>query len=304
MPASTAKHLSSTDLEDFIKSESMPLMDEVNGSNYGSYASAGLPLAYLFVDLEDPKRDELVDMLKPFAKKHKGKVNFVWIDAIKFADHGKSLGLSGEQWPAFTIQDIAGQLKYPFQGSDLDSKSVGSFLDKFVAGKLQPTLKSEKVPETQDESVYTVVGSTFDEVIYDDDKDVFVEFYAPWCGHCKRLKPTWDQLGDHYADVKDRIMIAKMDATENDVPPATPFQISGFPTIKFKQAGSREWIDFDGDRTLESMIEFVDKTAKNPLDITLPFKGKTTTAAAADPTGSPQVVLEDEHAGHEHHDEL
>ena len=58
---------------------------------------------------------------------------------------------------------------------------------------------------------------------------------------------------------------AKMDATENDLPPSVPFRISGFPTLKFKAAGSSEFIDYDGDRTLESLIEFVEEKAKNDL---------------------------------------
>lgn len=56
-----------------------------------------------------------------------------------------------------------------------------------------------------------------------------------------------------------------MEAQENDLPPSTPFRISGFPTLKFKAAGSREFIDFDGDRSLESLITFVEEHAKNDL---------------------------------------
>jgi protein disulfide-isomerase A1 len=59
---------------------------------------------------------------------------------------------------------------------------------------------------------------------------------------------------------------AKMEATENDLPASLSFQVSGFPTIKFKPAGSRDFIDYDGDRTLESLVEFVEKTAKNSLE--------------------------------------
>jgi len=68
---------------------------------------------------------------------------------------------------------------------------------------------------------------------------------------------------------------AKMDATLNDIPPSAGFQVSGFPTIKFKPAGSRDFVDYEGDRSLESLIEFVDKHAKNPLDPETPFKGSS-----------------------------
>lgn len=57
-----------------------------------------------------------------------------------------------------------------------------------------------------------------------------------------------------------------MEATENDLPPSVPFRVSGFPTLKFKQAGSRNFIDYDGDRSLESLVAFVEENAKNPLN--------------------------------------
>ena len=56
-----------------------------------------------------------------------------------------------------------------------------------------------------------------------------------------------------------------MDATENDIPASAGFQVTGFPTIKFKAAGSREFVDYEGDRSLESLVEFVEQHAKNSL---------------------------------------
>jgi protein disulfide-isomerase A1 len=54
-----------------------------------------------------------------------------------------------------------------------------------------------------------------------------------------------------------------MDATENDIPPQAPFKVSGFPTLKFRAAGTNEFIDYEGDRSLESLVEFVESNAKN-----------------------------------------
>jgi protein disulfide-isomerase A1 len=59
---------------------------------------------------------------------------------------------------------------------------------------------------------------------------------------------------------------AKLEAQENDLPASVPFRVTGFPTLKFKQAGSKAFIDYDGDRSLESLIEFVEANAKNSLE--------------------------------------
>ncbi|CDO75582.1 hypothetical protein BN946_scf184858.g22 [Trametes cinnabarina] len=282
------------EIEDWIKELSVPLLDEVGAENYQLYAQSGKPLAYLFVDPTDEKLEEYLALVKPVAAKYKGKVNFVWIDAIKFGDHARALNLNEAKWPSFVLQDLQKQLKYPYdQGAEITTEAIDSMIARYLDGKLEPQLKSQPIPETQDEPVINVVGKQFEELVLDENKDVFIEFYASWCGHCKRLKPTWDSLGEHFANVKDRVTIAKMEATENDLPPSVPFRISGFPTLKFKPAGSQEFIDYDGDRSLESLIAFVEEHAKNPLDPSVPFGNKTPVEEAA------QVVLE-----HEHHDEL
>jgi len=82
-----------------------------------------------------------------------------------------------------------------------------------------------------------------------------------------------------------------MDATVNDVPPSVGFQVSGFPTIKFKPAGTREFIDYEGDRSIESLIEFVTKHAKNPLDPETPFKGSSSKPEHTEEHGQKHVEL-------------
>jgi protein disulfide-isomerase A1 len=61
-----------------------------------------------------------------------------------------------------------------------------------------------------------------------------------------------------------------MEAQENDLPPSVPFTIQGFPTLKFKRAGTREFIDYEGDRSFESLEAFLKEHAVNSLDIVEP----------------------------------
>jgi len=255
------------DIEQWIAKLSIPYFDEVGAENYATYAESGKPLAYLFLDPSDEQLKDYIAAFTPIAKKHHQDVNFVWIDAVKFGDHAKALNLVEPIWPAFVIQDLGKQLKYPYdQSNAVSPEKIDEMVEAFKAGKLEPQLKSQPIPDVQDEPVFTLVGKQFDEIVYDDDRDVFVEFYATWCGHCKRLKPIWDSLGEHFKDMKDRVTIAKMEATENDLPPSTPFRVGGFPTLKFKPAGSREFLDYHGDRSLENLIAFVEENAKNSLE--------------------------------------
>ena len=67
------------------------------------------------------------------------------------------------------------------------------------------------------------MAKNFDELVTKTDKDVLIEFYAPWCGHCKSLAPKYDELGEKMAE--EAVEIVKMDATANDVP--SDFDVKG-----------------------------------------------------------------------------
>jgi protein disulfide-isomerase-like protein len=67
-----------------------------------------------------------------------------------------------------------------------------------------------------------------------DGKAYFVKYYAPWCGHCKRLAPTWDELGDAMSGTN--VVIAKVDCTVSKSV-CTGAGVQGYPTLKLVQNG-------------------------------------------------------------------
>ncbi|KAI9259600.1 hypothetical protein BDA99DRAFT_513655 [Phascolomyces articulosus] len=257
-------------VQEFIKTNSVPLLDEISASNFGSYAEAGLPLAYIFADSQE-MADPLIEAVKPIAQKYKGKINFVHIDAKKYGPHAGNVGLK-EEWPAFAIQHIDTGAKYPFdQSAEITTKNIEKFVDDYVAGKIEPTLKSEDIPATNDGAVKVVVAKQFSELVLDKSKDTFLEVYAPWCGHCKRLAPIWEELGEavQKQGLSDKVVIAKMDGTENDVPAEAGFTVSGFPTLKFFKAETNELLDYNGGRSLEDLVEFINENGSNDVKISL-----------------------------------
>lgn len=100
------------------------------------------------------------------------------------------------------------------------------FLSDVKGDKLEPYMKSEAIPDNTT-PLKTAVAKNFDEVVINNDKDTLIEFYAPWCGHCKKLGPVFEEVANALRD--EDVAIVKMDATANDVP--SKFEVRGFPTL-------------------------------------------------------------------------
>ncbi|KAG0074534.1 hypothetical protein BGZ90_010684 [Linnemannia elongata] len=108
-----------------------------------------------------------------------------------------------------------------------------------------------------DEHVHALTSETFDSTL--GSKPALVEFYAPWCGHCKNLEPIYAQLGEAFSTKKDKLLIAKADA-DSERTLASRFGIRGYPTIKwFPQGIDAVAEEYNGGRDLESLTEFVTK---------------------------------------------
>merc|ERR1712198_540536 len=151
-------------------------------------------------------------------------------------------------------------LKYKMS-EDFSVDNLKAFLTKMQAGELEPYLKSEAVPDNSGVNVKVAVAKNFEELVTKSEKDVLVEFYAPWCGHCKKLTPIYDELGEKMAE--ENVEIVKMDATANDVPPA--YDVKGFPTLYWVPKGSKKPESYNGGRELDDFIKFISEKATDEL---------------------------------------
>ena len=88
-------------------------------------------------------------------------------------------------------------------------------------------------------------------------KNVFVKFFAPWCGHCKRMKPDWDELMNEFGDSKS-VVVAEVDCTIEEGL-CGEIGVRGYPTLKYWNAGEKKDSpsDYQGGRDLESLRTFI-----------------------------------------------
>ncbi|GMP22667.1 hypothetical protein CsSME_00000588 [Camellia sinensis var. sinensis] len=209
-------------------------------------------------------------MFREAAKAFKGKLIFVYVE-MDNEDFGRPVseyfGVSGDapRVIAYTGNDDARKFVLD---SDLTLSSIKSFGEDFLEDKLKPFYKSDPVPETNDGDVKIVVGNNFDEIVLDESKDVLLELYAPWCGHCQALEPIYNKLAKHLKGINS-LVIAKMDGTTNEHPRA---KSDGFPTILFFPAGNKSFdpITFDSDRTVVEFYKFLKKHASIPFKLQKP----------------------------------
>ncbi len=161
------------------------------------------------------------------------------------------LGVDANTIPALRILDPSNQdlKKYIYYGNlnNLKVDDVKAFVSDFKEKKLKPHYKSERAPRDNSKPVKVIVGSTHKELVNDSDDDVFIKYFAPWCGHCQEMAPIWDELAAELKDVAG-LVIADMDATANEV---EALDFEGFPTLKLYQKGNKTAaIEYDGDRSV------------------------------------------------------
>ena len=82
-----------------------------------------------------------------------------------------------------------------------------------------------------------------------------VEFFAPWCGHCKNLEPHWKQAA---GELKGKVKLGAVDATVHQSL-AGKYGVQGYPTIKYFPAGSKgDAEEYDGGRTADDIVKWAE----------------------------------------------
>jgi protein disulfide isomerase len=199
------------------------------------------------------------------ASQFKGKTLFVNVPSSE-TKVLEFFGITEAQVPTMVLADLgaeSGIKKFPYTGA-VTSEAIAAHVQNFLDGKLKPHLKSEAVlPEDTANDVIVLKGESFADLVLNNDKDVLVEFYAPWCGHCKKLAPTWDELATKLKGINEKVVVAKFDGTANeiDVPGVA---VKGFPTIYFFKGNDKaNPVKYEKGREVDDFINFLKENGHN-----------------------------------------
>lgn len=258
-------------VDNFFKENAMPLFGRLDGDTFDKYMESGNGLVWGLFKMNGKSLDDIErenrPMMTEVAKRFKGTYHFTYTDSEKFKEAVDNM-LSVSEFPAIAVQKKAGdKKKYVHQG-EMSAAAIGKFMDDVIAGRVERRLKSEPVPPARRDSVTVVVGKTLEAEAYTPDKDVLLEVYAPWCGHCKKLEPEYLKLAKKIEkeELTDLIKIAKIDGTANDSP-VDSLEWTGFPTIYFFKAGNPEPMTYDGERTAKGLYKYIKKHATKAQEI-------------------------------------
>ncbi|KAK6786019.1 hypothetical protein RDI58_014544 [Solanum bulbocastanum] len=170
-------------------------------------------LALLFVNFSSDF-DAFKSKYNDVAVLYKGNgVSFLLGDVEAGQGAFEYFGLKPEQAPVIIIMDTEEQ---KYVKDHVEPDAIAAYLKDYKDGKLKPHVKSQPIPEVNDEPVKVVVRDTLQDMVYNSGKNVLLEFYAPWCGHCKSLAPILDEVAVSFESDPD-VLIAKLDSRKHCV---------------------------------------------------------------------------------------
>eukprot|EP01105_Mastigella_eilhardi_P013707 TRINITY_DN311_c0_g1_i1.p2 TRINITY_DN311_c0_g1~~TRINITY_DN311_c0_g1_i1.p2 ORF type:complete len:531 (-),score=197.72 TRINITY_DN311_c0_g1_i1:102-1634(-) len=260
--AYTASLHDTASIREFVKSSSVPLASVFTPENAARYS---LPRVTLFakVDLvKDPSGAKyFLNRMRKAAASFVGKLHFVVVD--KSSPDFAALNF-GEAAVGMAVLTEDGK-KFKADAATFTIEAAKRVAQDFLDGKLEVYVKSQPIPtDNESRHVKTVVGKTVQKEVLEAEEDVFIKFYAPWCGHCKSLAPIYEELAERMSKFKT-LKIVEYDATENDVPPM--FSVRGFPTVYLLKANDKAHpVAYEGEREADAMESWLRENVSQKLE--------------------------------------
>ena len=258
------KDITKENIDYVLKLNKFPLIFDDCGYLLSLMQVYRFPSLFLLLNENDKeKTPKLEKSFKKLAEEHRSKLMFCKIDIssdlgqriIKITNITKISAEKNE--PGILIMDfVKGFNKWRSEDfyPEFTVENMEKIVKDYMDGKIKPPIKSEEIPEKQEKAVYKLVNKSFQKEVLDSNINVFVKFYSPNCPHCFKLEPTFIELAEKLKYNKN-LIVAEYNLLANDF---DWFRIRGYPTlIMFKAGDKQNHIIYNGNRTVEDMMNFV-----------------------------------------------
>jgi len=243
----------------FLKFGAVPLFGDISQETYPMYADTNRQ--FLWVAGTTEEKSVIAPVFEAFAKKYQDKYSVVYMDLASSKQQVDRM-IASPVYPVLAVMNEGGPGRFVLNNEDFTVEKIEKFLEQIEANEIEPYMKSEPVPETNDGPVKTLVGYNFKELMQKD-KDVLVKIYAPWCGHCKTMAPDYIKVAEQLIAAGSDIVITEIDGTANEFD-TRAFAFQGFPTIYWKKANTMPVL-YSGERDAAGIMEFLMENATTPF---------------------------------------
>ncbi|KAH9538064.1 hypothetical protein CY35_16G085300 [Sphagnum magellanicum] len=270
-------HYSESEILSFVELNKHPLVSCLNSTTARRvYSSPIKHHVLLFAESKD--YEALRDLYQAVAKDFNGKVMFLVVDLADEDFSRPMLAVYGLQTDKPAVAGFHNEdgSRYLLD-SEITLHSLKAFAADFLEGKLPLYYKSQPVPTENVGLVTTIVGKTFDLIVLDETKDVFLQVYTPWCVACEKVNRTFEKLA-RYVEGVPSLVLARIDASANEHPLLK--EVLSFPSLLFFPARKSSIPIVAPERpSFKGLLQFVKENAAIPF-VSLKEEAKSKKGAA------------------------
>eukprot|EP00826_Nyctotherus_ovalis_P017537 TRINITY_DN1516_c0_g1_i1.p1 TRINITY_DN1516_c0_g1~~TRINITY_DN1516_c0_g1_i1.p1 ORF type:complete len:482 (-),score=141.94 TRINITY_DN1516_c0_g1_i1:69-1514(-) len=262
------KELSEENLKEFLTTEMLQTVNEMSQKVFDQVFQPNARTGIILLRSDtDPNLKAYQAEFAKVAKALKSN-KLVFIESNGEDNWGNrlinALGIEDQPLPIIAAaQTKEAVLKYLFK-DPFTKQGIQKFIQDVEKGEAKAYYKSEAVPESNPGPVYKVVSKNFKHEVLDNENDVMVKFYTPYCGHCKKLAPAYEKLAEAMK-MNDKLKFMEVDVSKNDI---EGHPINSVPVIKFFPGKDKADVyTFSGERTEKNIAAFVQERSSHPVEI-------------------------------------
>ena len=256
-------NLSHENIYKFVNTYYLPKIIDFNDNTAPIIFSKRQPSLVLFSSIKNSKNEKYSDILTEIWPAFKYKIKlFLCVKrgfmASKLAEY---CGITEDNIPKIFIIQAENETPKKYEmNEEINKENIMNFINNWSEGKLEPFIRSEPIPDNNNNTLVKLVGKNFRKEVIENDKDVLVYFVSPKCKRCQEFEPELEKLAKKLKNNK-LLVIAKMDAILNDI---DELQIHSFPTIAFYpgNAKDKEPLQMKGRKSdIEAIEKFITSNA-------------------------------------------